>query len=81
MLETRDGQIPTTAYKEGRITMEGYCERHKIPYEIISRNGNWYSECPKCRAEGLLDIKAASHTETLPKDQWTASAATSTKGE
>ena len=56
--------------------MEGFCDRHRIAYEIVPRNGSWYSECPKCRAEGLLDTLTSSNVETLPKNQWTASTTT-----
>ena len=54
--------------------MEGFCERHRMAYKIVSINGTWYSECPKCREEGLLETCASSHTEMLPRDQWTAAA-------
>lgn len=35
--------------------MEGYCERHHQPWDIKCVSGQWVCECPKCRAEGLLD--------------------------
>jgi len=35
--------------------MEGYCERHHQPWDIKCVSGRWVCECPKCRAEGLLD--------------------------
>lgn len=36
--------------------MEGYCERHHQPWDIKWVSGRWVCECPKCHAEGLLDI-------------------------
>ena len=52
--------------------MDGYCERHHQPWDIKCVNGQWVCECPKCRAEGLLDTFVDTKTETLPEKEWTA---------
>ena len=56
-----------------------YCERHQQPYETVSRNGTWVSECPKCRAEGRLDVVLSDHTSVLPETEWTQSNRTNGK--
>ena len=54
------------------VNMDGYCERHHQPWDIKCVNGQWVCECPKCRAEGLLDTFVDIKTETLPEKEWTA---------
>lgn len=52
--------------------MDGYCERHHQPWDIKCINGQWVCECPKCRAEGLLDTYVDTKVVQLSKEQWTA---------
>ena len=55
------------------MKMYGYCEKHNEPYEIKPNHGSWVCECPKCRAEGLLDVYTSNKTKMLPKEYWTVS--------
>jgi len=56
--------------------MYGYCEKHNEPYEIKPNHGSWVCECPKCRAEGLLDIYTGNKTTLLPENEWTTNSHT-----
>ena len=49
--------------------LPGYCEKHNQPWDIKCVNGQWVCECPKCRAEGLLDTYVGNKTTPLPKEQ------------
>ena len=49
--------------------LPGYCEKHNQPWDIKCVNGQWVCECPKCRAEGLLDTYVDNKTTPLPKEQ------------
>ena len=49
--------------------LPGYCEKHHQPWDIKCVNGQWVCECPKCRAEGLLDTYTDNKTTPLPKEQ------------
>ena len=53
--------------------MDGYCEKHRRPYEIRRIPGSWIFECPQCRAEGAYNTYATTQTEMTPIDNWTAS--------
>ena len=53
------------------INIYGYCEKHNEPYGIKPNHGSWVCECPKCRAEGLLDVYTSNKTEMLPVEKWT----------
>ena len=57
--------------------MDGYCEKHNCALEIKRSSGSWTLECPKCRAEGLLDTVTTNRTEMKPKSEWTVSNTTS----
>ena len=59
--------------------MDGYCEKHKCAYEIKPSPAGWVCECPKCRAEGLLDTITTDHTEIKPQSEWTVSNKTTLK--
>ena len=50
--------------------MEGYCEKHHQPWDIKCVNGQWVCECPKCRAEGLLDTYYDCKTTMLKEKEW-----------
>ena len=45
----------------------GYCEKHHQPWVIKCENGQWVAECPKCRAEGLLDTYVDNKTTPFMK--------------
>lgn len=49
--------------------LPGYCEKHNQPWDIKCVNGQWVCECPKCRAEGLLDTYVDNKTTPFPKEQ------------
>ena len=51
--------------------MDGYCERHHQPWDIKCVNGQWVCECPKCRAEGLLDTFCDYKTIMQKEEEWT----------
>lgn len=50
--------------------MDGYCERHNQPWDIKCVNGGWVCECPKCRAEGLLDTFYDNKTTMKKQQEW-----------
>lgn len=51
--------------------MNGYCEKHQQPWDIKCLNGQWMCECPKCRAEGLLDTFYDNKTTLNIQKEWT----------
>ena len=51
----------------------GYCEKHKRPYQFFCVCGDWRYECPQCRYEGVYDTIATTQTKMNPIDEWTAS--------
>ena len=53
--------------------MDGYCEKHQQPWDIKCISGTWICECPKCRAEGLLDTFLDNKTTMRTEKEWTVS--------
>jgi len=57
--------------------LNGYCERHNQPWDIKWVNGSLVWECPKCRAEGLLDTFYDNKTTMKKPQEWTVNNHTS----
>ena len=57
--------------KRSVANMDGYCERHHQPWDIKYVYNKWVCECPKCRAEGLLDTFCDYKTTMQKEEEWT----------